>query len=619
MKRKRAEPQLSAFAARRKAAAELEAQRVLQSQSSTVDTPSDELSQEDGSDIEVDGNLDVHSNLDITGSSVDNVHQTRSAQVEEAQKAASFSVNVHKSDQGLVLGLKLDTRVAIQGHCNFQVVAGSIDFYGAHLSSGDRQYQLSIPKGESLPVMSTVQSSVVQQDYFSDPVLALVRFTRCDNGLLDALDNYPITKSCFAAANSQRDRDVAVMFSSPEIAGHSVPDSWTKAIATHLTAFQEAELSCTALIGGKGAGKSTLARYLLNGSLTAPHTTGSGGVYYLDLDPGQPEFSVPGTTSLFFFPHHSSPLFSAPPYHTSPHGPVRSHWIGETSPKEDPNHYMACTADLLNTLLQHHRQDSASRSTIIINTPGWIKGTGLDLLQSLQSLLLHHHQEHHFSTTPVLLGSTTDQSLSGTPIDSVRRTVVGPTASDHRTTHLLSYFHRMTSFAQWHPGPVTGTSFTARYGRVPVAVVREVLDPTDLVPAINGTLVALVLMDSDGLAGLERDVTPEGLILLHSHGQVLDPASSRCLGLAIVHGIDLRDRTISLITPVPLDRVTQALSGEEVVLCTGSIEVPIQFMTSGYTEGQERPYVTHQPGHGVGWQSWHVRRNIGRRVRNGQA
>lgn len=46
-------------------------------------------------------------------------------------------------------------------------------------------------------------------------------------------------------------------------------------------------------MGGKGVGKSTFTRFCLNRIL---RMSSSGMVYYIDLDPGQPEFTPPGET-----------------------------------------------------------------------------------------------------------------------------------------------------------------------------------------------------------------------------------------------------------------------------------------------------------------------------------
>lgn len=49
------------------------------------------------------------------------------------------------------------------------------------------------------------------------------------------------------------------------------------------------------MFGGKGTGKSTFLRYYVNRLVTQPG--GGGPVLVVDLDPGQSEFTVPGSVT----------------------------------------------------------------------------------------------------------------------------------------------------------------------------------------------------------------------------------------------------------------------------------------------------------------------------------
>jgi polynucleotide 5'-kinase involved in rRNA processing len=52
---------------------------------------------------------------------------------------------------------------------------------------------------------------------------------------------------------------------------------------------------CVAITGSKGSGKSAFARLLVNSLLNQGH----GVVAYLDLDPGQPEFTPPVSATSY--------------------------------------------------------------------------------------------------------------------------------------------------------------------------------------------------------------------------------------------------------------------------------------------------------------------------------
>jgi polynucleotide 5'-hydroxyl-kinase GRC3/NOL9 len=68
-----------------------------------------------------------------------------------------------------------------------------------------------------------------------------------------------------------------------------VGDEWEVAVTSLRLATHRPRLLAA---GGKGVGKSTFVRWLSNRVLA------SGRVVYLDLDPGQREFGLPGYVSL---------------------------------------------------------------------------------------------------------------------------------------------------------------------------------------------------------------------------------------------------------------------------------------------------------------------------------
>src|SRR5262245_14356385 len=103
--------------------------------------------------------------------------------------------------------------------------------------------------------------------------------------------------------------------------------------------------------GPKASGKSTFNKYLFNHLLSASPSQdiahpGQDGVAFLDLDPGQPEFSPMGHVYLA---HLCSPVFGPSFSHPTPdHGStIRSHYIGSTSPRDNPDHYVTAAMDLI--------------------------------------------------------------------------------------------------------------------------------------------------------------------------------------------------------------------------------------------------------------------------------
>jgi polynucleotide 5'-hydroxyl-kinase GRC3/NOL9 len=138
------------------------------------------------------------------------------------------------------------------------------------------------------------------------------------------------------------------------------------------------------ICGPKGTGKSTFSRYLVNYLLSpAPLVedghNNSDGVAFLDLDPGQPEFSPIGE---IYLAHLNTPCFGPPFSHPTLEGSqtgriIRAHHIGATSSKEDPDHYAIAAMNLMD----HYRAllSTYPQCPLVINFPGWIFGLGLEI------------------------------------------------------------------------------------------------------------------------------------------------------------------------------------------------------------------------------------------------
>ncbi|CAG9465771.1 unnamed protein product [Pedinophyceae sp. YPF-701] len=154
------------------------------------------------------------------------------------------------------------------------------------------------------------------------------------------------------------------------VAGHVFGnDAWThgvicdEAIATAVAdTTQPARI---AVVGPKGVGKSSLCRLLANRLLAT-----QGAVAWLDTDCGQPELTPPGCLSWTLL---TEPLFGPP--HLQQRRPDAAFFVGDTSPQHDPMKYVRAVA----ALAKHHAA-VAPYAPLVINTHGWVRGMGLDLL-----------------------------------------------------------------------------------------------------------------------------------------------------------------------------------------------------------------------------------------------
>ena len=152
----------------------------------------------------------------------------------------------------------------------------------------------------------------------------------------------------------------------------------------------------------QGVGKSTFGIYLLNRILSLQRRRGAPtGVALLDVDVGQPELGPPGliglhvvTEPLLVPPFMRATAFSTraayvqPGLHSCFSGRIRNcirewgcrYFIGDVSHKHDPRGVGAAVA----ALVAEYRAAAAGRPLpLLVNTPGWVRGLGLDLLSAV--------------------------------------------------------------------------------------------------------------------------------------------------------------------------------------------------------------------------------------------
>ncbi|RTG90314.1 polynucleotide 5'-hydroxyl-kinase GRC3/NOL9 [Schistosoma bovis] len=136
------------------------------------------------------------------------------------------------------------------------------------------------------------------------------------------------------------------------------------------------------ICGPKGAGKSSLLRFLSNIILTdVEYPLKEKCVAVLDCDIGQPEFTPNGIISLCLV---KLPLFGPPYTHilSTNVNIIRQCFVGCITPSDDPSFYLKC----LNFVYDAYVNLPEPKPRLLVNTMGWMQGLGLTLL--LEQILL---------------------------------------------------------------------------------------------------------------------------------------------------------------------------------------------------------------------------------------
>ncbi|KAM4564066.1 polynucleotide 5'-hydroxyl-kinase NOL9 [Odontesthes bonariensis] len=346
--------------------------------------------------------------------------------------------------------------------------------------------------------------------------------------------------------------------------------------------------------GIKNVGKSTFIRFLVNTLLN--HTA---SVDYLEGDLGQTEFTPAGCLSLLTV---SEPLLG-PPF-THQRTPEHTIFYGQSSCESDLDRYLESLKSLW------RRRPQSRETPVIINTMGWVKGFGLQLLVDIIRFLPVSHviQLSHSGTTqcPALTPEflRTAQGCqthppSQTALDEFTESHCPPRnyshhivqsdfqgvgrqgtakhqrTNEHRELSLLAYLSQLQSP---DPGPVRPlhslTPYQVPNTAVALGVIHCEVIPTHMFYAANASLV--------GLCCLAEKVASKGGPVLLSQAPICP-----CVGFGVLRGIDMARGLYFLLTPVD-----PSVLRKVNCLLLGAISLPSCVLTTQPGFEGETPYVT---------------------------
>ncbi|CCU75711.1 Protein grc3/RNA processing protein Grc3 [Blumeria hordei DH14] len=516
-------------------------------------------------------------------------------------------------------------RLVVLGQYGILVHKGEITLLGATLKRSKSLFKVYALPTHSLPVIRSKGTIISTAEISLHPVESGLENLKFLSPLYGSLwgDNCgilgPKYQNLFQESKSST---FQILFSSTEgpqksyVQPLSLPPEWNICISNCLSA--SLKTNAIMVCGPKSTGKSTFVKFLLNRLLSKnDDPVKRQSAVLLDLDPGQPEYSPPGQLSLI---HVMEPNLGTPFSHPVPgcqNIVLKSHSIAATSPAMDSDLFMACSIDLFST----YRDLGLHINCIplVINTPGWILGTGLEILVSLvknirPTEVIYMSQEGPPEVVKSL--QEADKSTSFITVPSQICETPIRTAAHLRTMQYMSYFHLefskknstvwnsqpLTSIPPWeikYSGNSSGILGIMCYGeQPPLGLISE---------TINGTIVSVVVVDdflaipgwSSNLEGqVETEVrsdlsksdfcqvgkietplilrSPEDLPYFNPANAIsLHPKYSYCLGLALVRGIDVSRRRIQLLTPISPNIIEDLQQNRKsIILLSGKLDTP---------------------------------------------
>ncbi|RFU79184.1 hypothetical protein TARUN_3040 [Trichoderma arundinaceum] len=527
------------------------------------------------------------------------------------------------TSQGSAVALKLrdSERFIVIGSFGIKVIAGEATVFGATLRPTDPIHWIHAPHCHAIPVIRTSEkvSLELYNDSNADGLRRLSRLSPLFRGI------WSDSKEDSTETSLGRGRTFQIVCSSDDapkkgvIQELSSPPAWNKKLADLVSVAKSGPFT-TLVCGPKSAGKSTFSKMLANRLLTSETTAatraGSHGVAILDLDPGQPEYAPCGTLSLVHVTRPNlSAAFTHPNLDDDSYRVVRCHALASITPAAAPEHYLECVLDLLDCYRRLLRN-----CHLLINTPGWILGTGQDLLVDIISRVnppevIYMSEDGPADVVEVLRGVTkrTFTTLPSQPSEFASRT-----AAHLRAMQAMSYFHlqdqdktNSESRPSWNSLPLSSIPpWQVQYSGPEQGIFGILLydyqSPSELLAqAINGMVLAAIDIEDlkafrnlastvqprtndqdkdDGYSAIESVIsqTAEGLPYIPNPNDItLDPRFSRTIGLVLIRGIDTAAKSLQILTPIPSQRIDEIRSqGRQIVLVHGRFDAP----TWAYTE-----------------------------------
>nr|XP_039272952.1 polynucleotide 5'-hydroxyl-kinase NOL9-like [Styela clava] len=305
--------------------------------------------------------------------------------------------------------------------------------------------------------------------------------------------------------------------------------------------------------GGKSTGKSTFNRFLVNKLLQSPWCT---KICFLECDIGQPEFTPPGFVSVT---EVSSPILGPPFTHIK--SPLYSVYYGDINAAGEPDRYIESIREVFSTV-QH------SGIPVVVNTMGWNRGMGLNLLLDTLHIVKPTHllqimSPRESKNFPILSKQYVDKSecwiMAGRTgeipdythllmdIDIPTPEIIFYKPSDLRNLRLLSYLNEMQKICLKRDGLSESRLSFSKLSRIQPFVVK-LSDVLLCITHETGILKthAFALINA-GIVGL--CVVDKAYFETHKYDEYLTaPPVCKCIGLGIIRGVDPANKNLYVIS-----------------------------------------------------------------------
>ncbi|XP_034733177.1 polynucleotide 5'-hydroxyl-kinase NOL9 [Etheostoma cragini] len=525
-----------------------------------------------------------------------------------------------------VLVMETDQTLCFRGKCFLTCLYGRVEVMGFTIEEGQQSYPLFSPASHCPLTIKALESSDYSRDDRTEaaPILRKYLSTASRKKLLKRITSNssiillepmetPLTRflSSFTDCSELFSPPVSELMSAVldtplnglgvipltrAVDGLKMSNTYRDALNMVVSACRGDMDGCAVILvcGTRNVGKSTFIRSLINTLLN--HTT---NVDYLEGDLGQTEFTPAGCLSLSTV---REPLLGPPFTHQCT--PEHMIYYGHSSCEADLERY-------LESLKSLWRRRSQSRETpVIINTMGWVKGFGFQVLVDMIRFFPVSHvvqlghsgitqcpaltpeflrTAHGCQTHPPAQTALDELTESHSPPRSYTHLIVQSEfqgvgrqgtakhqrTNEHRELSMLAYLSQLQSP---DPGPIRPlhslTPYQVPHTAVSLGVIHCEVVPSHMFYAANASLVGLCCLG-------EKVASRAGPVLL-SQAPICP-----CVGFGVLRGIDMARGLYFLLTPVD-----PSILRKVNCLLLGAISLPSCILTSQPGFEGEMPYVT---------------------------
>ncbi|XP_037717744.1 polynucleotide 5'-hydroxyl-kinase NOL9 isoform X2 [Drosophila subpulchrella] len=297
------------------------------------------------------------------------------------------------------------------------------------------------------------------------------------------------------------------------------------------------------IAGGKGVGKSSLLRYLINRNLGQ-----FPSLLLIDLDIGQPEIFVPQTVSCTLI---DGPLLGPGFFYNKQ--PDQAYVVGHTNIVLCAEQYARAVIQLIQNI---HKDPNYANIPWLVNTMGYNKGFGTELMALLVDRIRPTDLIQISSPVPI---NNFDSFLEWSSLSQLKPIIY--TAEEFRVKEIPKYtLHKLLSVAPTKDrGAWSLSAKDMRYSnllaRLSSCLTGNAKSLTDCQP-VKVSLESLKIEHATSetysreelIHGMEANV----VYLCHQQGEGLP----QCLGIGVVRAIDYDRKELFLVPAMPLQRMS---------------------------------------------------------------